>query len=214
MCVCVLTQSAIGCGEHCVLKNSVCVAWLVCGNGIFIKGKRGVALLPFSVVLYVPDFVFLNVLRLRHLETSFCSCLRLLCQPWDFCNLNLICQNKICSEIVASYPRVRACLTSVTVRLSRFFPNSFASITMVFGPYSKRWAIVRQCFNTFWTMNTYRMTRANFVNSIIHSKTIWFMQSEVFLTCRGWNSQAIGFVWVFWTRTGKTGFRLTHVYLS
>ena len=136
--VCVLIQSAIGCGEHCVLKSSVCVAWLVCGNGIFIKGKRGVALLPFSVVLYVPDFVFLNVLRLRHLETSFCSCLRLLCQPWDFCNLNLICQNKICSEIVASYPRVRACLTSVTVRLSRFFPNSFASITMVFGPYSKR----------------------------------------------------------------------------
>ena len=152
-------------------------------------------------------FFFSNVPRIRHIEKIFCSCLRLLCQTWGFCNLNF--------DLPRQNLFGNCCIVSaVTVHLSRFYPGSFASITMVFGPYSKRWEIVRQCFNAFWTMSIYRMTRANFVNSIIHSKTIWFMQSEVFLTCRGWNSQTIGFVWVFWTRTGKTGFRLTHVYLS
>ena len=175
--------------------------------GSSFRENRGLHYFRFLLSFMFLILFFSNVPRLRHIEKIFCSCLRLLCQTWGFCNLNF--------DLPRQNLFGNCCIISaVTVHLSRFYPGSFASITMVFGPYSKRWEIVRECFNAFWTMSIYRMTRANFVNSIIHSKTVWFLQSEVFLTCRGWNSQTIGFVWVFWTRTGKTGFRLTHVYLS
>ena len=86
--------------------------------------------------------------------------------------------------------------------------------------------------NIVWTLNIYRMTQAKVVHGtavqggrkirsfvifliVIHSKTIWFMMiyansSFPHLSLEFSNNLVrMG----FWTRTNKTGFRLTHVYL-
>ena len=203
----------------CVFKNSIgnclwkkTVFWrtacallgLFAGMGSSFRENGGciTSSNTFSVVLYVPDFVFFEC---TSFSSSWQKCFAVVCafsvNHRGFCNLKFeLPIDKICSEIVAWYPRVRASVS----RLSQFVYPDFIQILSPL--YSKRWKIIRQCPNKLCTLNIYRMTQANFVDLIIHSETIWFILTEVFLICRGWNSQTIWFAWGFGREQAKQVF--------
>ena len=168
-------------------------------------GKTGVASLLQTRFLLSFMFLILFFFECASFSSSWQKCFAVVCafsvNHRGFCNLKFeLPIDKICSEIVAWYPRVRASVS----RLSQFVYPDFIQILSPL--YSKRWKIIRQCPNKLCTLNIYRMTQANFVDLIIRSETIWFILTEVFLICRGWNSQTIWFVWGFGREQAKQVF--------